>query len=77
MKAVKTCFPQATTLLCCRHLQERKMWRIKSAFQWKCGGILSGVSLVLRDLQAATSGRLLTLADAFQMLPDASGCFLI
>jgi len=39
--------------------------RIKYAFPRKCGRILSGVSLVLRDLQAGASRRLLTHPDAF------------
>jgi len=41
--------------------------RIKSAFQRKWDRILSGVSLVLRDLQAGASGR----------FPNASGRFLV
>jgi len=49
---------QATTLLCVDILT--KMYhndcRIKSAFQWKCGRIMSSVSLVLRDLQVGASG---------------------
>jgi len=65
MKAVETCFPQlhlfAVDIM-------RKMcdddYRIKSAFQRKCGMILSGVSLVLRDLQVGASGWLLMLLDA-------------
>jgi len=32
--------------------------------------LLTGVSLVLRDLQAGASGRLLTLPDAFRMPPE-------
>jgi len=44
--------------------------RIKSAFQCKCGRILSGMYLMLRDLQAGVSGWLWTLL-------DASGRFLV
>jgi len=29
MKAVETCFPQATTLLCCRHLDENVRRRLQ------------------------------------------------
>jgi len=29
MKAVETCFPQATTLLCCRHLEENVRRRLQ------------------------------------------------
>ena len=37
----------------------------------ECSRILSGVSLVLRDLQEGASGRLLMLPGAFRTLPGA------
>ena len=73
MKAVETCFPQATTLLCCRHLDEnvRRRLQDKVGVPAECSRILSGVSLVLRDLQEGASGRLLMLPGAFRTLPGA------
>jgi len=56
-KAVETCFPLATTLLCCRHLQENVRRRLQDKVAVPVQlRYLSGVYLGLKDLQAGAFG---------------------
>jgi len=73
-KAVETCFPLATTLLCRRHLEENVRRRLQDKVGVPAEVRQDIVRHALRDLQAGTSGRLLTLPGAFWMPPDAFYC---
>ena len=75
-KPVDTCFPQATTLLCCRHLQEN----VRRRLQDKVGVPAEVWQDIVRrvfDAERLAGGHFPATLDASGHFPDASRYFLV
>ena len=68
-KAVETCFPKATTLLCCRHLEENVRWRLQD----KVGLPVE----VQQDIVSRVFGAEGLAVGCFRMTLDSFGRFLV
>jgi len=69
MKAVETCFPQTTTLLCCRNLEKN----VRQRLQDKVGV----PAKVWQDTVRRVFGAERLAGGRFRTTLDPSGCFLV
>jgi len=72
MKAVESCFPQASTLLCCQHLEENVRRRLQDKVGVPAEVWQDIVRRVFGD-EGLAGGRFRTTLDASGRFPDASG----
>jgi len=73
-KAVETCFPQATTLLCCRHLDENVQQRLQDKVRVPAE---VGQDIVRRvfGAEGLAGGRFRTLSERLRTLFSMTGEF--